>query len=46
MSMIFYHSEEQKQKAMQSIEKERVNRAPEKIITEIVSAGPFYPAEE
>lgn len=46
MSMIFCHSEEQKQKAMQSIQEERVNRAPEKIITEIVSAGPFYPAEE
>lgn len=46
MSLILYHSEEQHQIAMRSIEEERINRAPEKIITELAAAGPFYPAEE
>lgn len=32
--------------AMESMEKERAQRAPEKIITEIAAAGPFFPAEE
>lgn len=46
MSMILYHSDEQKRLALQSTERERIKRAPEVIRTEIVEAGPFYPAEE
>lgn len=46
MSLILYHSEEQKTAALKSIKLERVNRAPEVIITEIAQAGEFYPAEE
>lgn len=46
MSLILYHSDEQKQMAIKSIEEERVKRAPEVIITELAAAGPFYPAEE
>lgn len=46
MSLILHHSEEQKRVAENSIEEERVRRAPEKIITEIAKSGPFYPAEE
>lgn len=46
MSLILYHSEEQKQIALASIKEERVKRAPEVINTEIAAAGPFYPAEE
>lgn len=44
--MILHHSDEQKRVALQSIERERVKRAPEVIYTEIVEAGPFYAAEE
>lgn len=46
MSLILYHDEDQKMSAMESMEKERAQRAPEKIITEIAAAGPFFPAEE
>lgn len=46
MSLILCHNNEQKQLATESIQEERVKRAPEKIITEIADAGPFYPAEE
>lgn len=46
MSLILYHNEEQKEIALASIKEEKVQRAPEKIITELAKAGPFYPAEE
>lgn len=46
MSLILYHSNEQKQLAVRSKEEERIKRAPEVLITEIAEAGPFYPAEE
>jgi peptide methionine sulfoxide reductase msrA/msrB len=46
-SAIFYHSEAQRRTAEQV--KDRVDKAgkwPAPIVTEIVAAGPFYPAEE
>lgn len=46
-SAIFYHSEEQRRAALQSkeaLEKSKPFRGP--IVTEIVAAGEFYPAEE
>ena len=46
-SAIFHHSAEQKAKAEATIERlnaERVFAAP--IVTEVVPAGPFYPAED
>lgn len=46
MSLILYHTEAQKHYAENSIKEERINRAPETIITEIAEAGPFYAAEE
>jgi len=46
MSLILYHSAEQKAAALKSIKSERVNRVPEVIITEIAEAGEFYPAED
>lgn len=46
MSLILYHTDEQKRIAENSIKEERVSRAPEKIITELAEAGPFYAAEE
>lgn len=46
MSLILYHNEEQKEYAMASIKRERVNRVPEIINTEIAIAGLFYAAEE
>lgn len=46
MSLILFHSEVQKNIALESMQEERVKRAPEKIITELQPAGPFYPAEE
>jgi peptide methionine sulfoxide reductase MsrA len=46
MSLILFHSEEQKQIAEQSRDHEAKVRAPEKIITEIRKAGEFYAAEE
>lgn len=46
MSLVLYHSDEQKQKAEQSREQEQVKRNPEVITTEIRKADIFYPAEE
>jgi peptide-methionine (S)-S-oxide reductase len=46
-SAIFYHTEEQRRAALQSkeaLEKSKPFRGP--IVTEIVAAGEFYPAEE
>jgi peptide-methionine (S)-S-oxide reductase len=46
-SAIFYHTEEQKREALQS--KEALQKAKpfkEPVVTEIVAAGEFYPAEE
>lgn len=46
-SAIFYHTEEQRRAALQSkeaLEKSKPFREP--IVTEIVAAGEFYPAEE
>jgi peptide-methionine (S)-S-oxide reductase len=46
-SGIFYHSEEQHRAALQSKEAlEKVKPFRESIVTEIVPAGVFYPAEE
>jgi peptide-methionine (S)-S-oxide reductase len=46
-SAIFYHSEEQHRAALQSKEAlEKVKPFREPIVTEIVPAGVFYPAEE
>ncbi|MDF2530051.1 MAG: msrA [Gammaproteobacteria bacterium] len=46
-SVIFYHSPEQKQAALQSIQKlEQSGTYPNKIVTEITPASTFYPAEE
>ncbi|OLY77919.1 Peptide methionine sulfoxide reductase A1 [Smittium mucronatum] len=44
-SVIFYHSPEQKEQAIKSMEKEQ-KKYNSKIVTQIVEAGPFYPAEE
>lgn len=44
-SAIFYHSEEQKKEAQESL-KEEQKKYGEKIATEIVKAGTFYPAED
>ncbi|XP_065090962.1 peptide methionine sulfoxide reductase-like [Ochlerotatus camptorhynchus] len=46
MSLILYHSEEQRRISMESRAEEHIKRAPEKIITEIAPAGIFYPAED
>lgn len=46
-SAIFYHSEEQREIALKV--KDRVNRSGKwerEVVTEIVAAGPFYPAED
>jgi len=45
-SIIFYHTEEQKDIAYASLEAERTKRSDEEIITEIVKADIFYAAEE
>jgi peptide-methionine (S)-S-oxide reductase len=46
-SAIFYHDEEQKKKALASKrELERSGRYARAIVTEIVPASPFYPAED
>jgi len=45
-SAIFYHNEEQKRLAEQSKQQlEQSGRFDQSIVTEIVKAGPFYPAE-
>ena len=44
-SVIFYHSEEQKQIAEKSKQKQLI-RYKKKIMTDIISAREFYPAEE
>ncbi len=44
---IFYHNEEQKQLAIHSLEElKRTNRFQKEIVTKILSASAFYPAEE
>lgn len=45
-SVIFYHSDDQKCIAVESLESERINRPDEQIITEITSAELIYTAEE
>ena len=46
-SAIFYHNEEQKRLAEQSKQQlEQSGRFDQSIVTEIVKAGPFYPAED
>lgn len=45
-SVIYYHTEKQKRIASESLEKERVNRSSEEIITAILETPHFYPAEE
>ncbi|XP_056633831.1 peptide methionine sulfoxide reductase [Diorhabda sublineata] len=44
-SLILYHDEEQKNIAEESMKKESQNRN-EQLITQIIPAGPFYPAED
>ncbi|XP_058067413.1 peptide methionine sulfoxide reductase [Anopheles bellator] len=45
-SLILFHNEEQREIAEASLAHEQIHRTPEeKIITEVVPAGPFYPAE-
>lgn len=44
-SVVFYYSEEQKKEAERSSQEEQKRRSA-KIVTEIVPAGIFYPAEE
>lgn len=46
MSLILYHSEQQKTEAFASLEEEKNKRSSEVIATEIAAAGVFYPAEE
>ena len=45
MSAIFFHSEEQRKLALEAKEREQIRRKG-KIYTEIMPAGPFYPAED
>lgn len=46
-SMIFYHSEEQRNKAEESkIKQEKLKKYKKPIVTEITRAKPFYKAEE
>ncbi|EDS26383.1 peptide methionine sulfoxide reductase msrA [Culex quinquefasciatus] len=46
MSLILCHNEEQRRISEQSRAEEQIKRAPELIITEIATAGTFYPAED
>lgn len=45
-SIIYYHSDEQKRIASESLQNERNNRPDEQIITEIIKADIIYTAEE
>lgn len=45
-SVIFFHSDEQKRIATASLESERIQRADEEIITEIIKVETIYAAEE
>lgn len=45
-SLILYHTDAQKEVAMESMVEERIKRAPEIIITEIAKAALFHLAEE
>lgn len=45
-SIIYYHSDEQKRIASESLQNERNNRPDEQIITEIIEADIIYTAEE
>lgn len=45
-SVIYYHSDEQKRIASESIANERIKRPTEQIITEIIQVGIIYPAEK
>jgi peptide-methionine (S)-S-oxide reductase len=44
MSIVFFHNEEQRRLATETRDREAIKRKG-KIFTEIVPAGPFYPAE-
>lgn len=46
ISIILYHTDQQKCIAIDSMNEESVKRSPEVIITKIATAGPFHPAEE
>ncbi|XP_055531709.1 peptide methionine sulfoxide reductase-like [Wyeomyia smithii] len=46
MSLILCHNEEQRRISEASRSEEQIKRAPEQIITEIATAGVFYPAED
>lgn len=45
-SIIYYHSDEQKRNATESLANERIKRPTEQIITEIIKADIIYAAEE
>lgn len=45
-SVIYYHNDDQKRIASESLAKERFQRTDEEIITEIVKVGTIYAAEE
>ncbi|XP_055317536.1 peptide methionine sulfoxide reductase-like [Sitodiplosis mosellana] len=45
-SVIYYHNDEQKRVASESLESERINRPTEQIITEIVKVDTIYTAED
>lgn len=45
-SIIYYHNDEQKRIASESIENERIKRPTEQIITEIIKVGIIYNAEK
>lgn len=45
-SIIYYHSDEQKRIANESLQTERENRPTEQIITEIIKADIIYTAEK
>lgn len=45
-SVIYYHDDEQQRIATESLERERLNRPTEQIITEIVKVDITYTAEE